>query len=257
MCTLTVVKQPNNGWLITMNRDEAVERLEGEPIKTLKNNQLYSWRPVDELAGGSWFGVTKGRAMALLNRYQDADVFNAKIKNNNLKNIQQNPKVVLESRGLLIEELLTCESYLAIEQALEAFTLRQFAPFDLWLIDVKQEKPLLRSLSWTGSQWLNRQSELPETFFHTSSSVDFEQAKAFRLQAFNALLQSYQNNQATHNTVNISAKNLLNLHQARCDANPSLGFNMQRPGRHTKSICQAVITPEGFNINYYQAPFKV
>lgn len=244
MCTLTIIERADKRWLITMNRDEALERMEGEPVATIKNNQLHSWRPVDQQAGGSWFGVTQGYALALLNRYQDTDVFNTRIKN--IEDIPQKP---LESRGRLIEELLACPDTAAFDRTVKGFENRHFAPFDLFIFNVAGVKPELNCLTWTGLEWRYEQKTFVDRFCYTSSSVDYDEAKVYRINAFKALLYDI-NTMATHSQ-GVDAKAMLQLHQTRCAHNPSLGFNMLRPGRHTKSICQASLSASHFDIDYY------
>ncbi|WP_053981966.1 NRDE family protein [Marinagarivorans algicola] len=254
MCTLTIIEKTDKRWLITMNRDEALGRTEGEPVATIKNNQWCSWRPVDKQAGGSWFGVMQGCALALLNRYQDAEVLNTRTSS-----INQMPPEPLESRGRLIEELLACPDAAAFKRTVKAFESRKFAPFDLFIFNVADAQPELNCLTWTGFEWRYEQKTFVDRFFYTSSSVDYDEAKAYRLNAFNTLLQNLNKRPLNSHDIDshsidshsIDAKAVLQLHQTHCAHNPSLGFNMSRPGRHTKSICQVSLSASHFHIDYY------
>ena len=89
MCTLTLVRQKKR-LLITMNRDDLIERPE-KPLATLNDSNTSSvYGPVDELSGGTWCGLNEhGVSAYLLNRY-DHYTHNA-----------------TQSRGLIIPQCLS------------------------------------------------------------------------------------------------------------------------------------------------------
>lgn len=97
MCTLTYIpiRQSKSSFIITDNRDEAVNRPADFPqIYKEMNTELFY--PRDTRAGGTWFGVgQKNRAMALLN---------GAFKRHTRKTTYR------KSRGLVVKELLATEN---------------------------------------------------------------------------------------------------------------------------------------------------
>ena len=215
--------------IVTMSRDEAVVRHEGTPVLQCKNQRFNYWHPTDAQAGGSWFGVNRaGVVAALLNRYQDTPV---------------KPFETYSSRGLIVPKLLACFSKEAVLTQLAALDVKYFMPFDVWVFVGGQRC----HYAWDGQQAIFMLSEHNTHFLAMSSSADYVAAKQYRQAAFEQFGLALQ---ANVNPQNVPAEIISQLHQKRCAFNSSLGFNMQRPGRHTKSICQAVITPNCVSYRY-------
>ncbi|MCT8340734.1 NRDE family protein [Flavobacteriaceae bacterium TK19130] len=67
MCTLTFIPKPNDGFILTSNRDEAPER-DTIPPQLYKEEGVQLLYPKDAVAGGTWLGVSaKQRVVCLLN----------------------------------------------------------------------------------------------------------------------------------------------------------------------------------------------
>ncbi len=209
MCTLTLVPAKDH-LIITMNRDEAVDRHEGPPHRWLDSDQPRRWFGTDKASGGSWFGVNEfGLAIALLNRYQ-----------------AHNPDAS-RSRGELIPSLLPAPDRSAAERRLNAASWSLYAPFDLLLIDQWG----ISHHQWDG-QCARHWEEPPGPALYTSASVASSTATLYRQRVFRRHLASGSPPDADA---------LLELHRTRCPERPALGLLMERPGRHTKSLCQALL----------------
>ena len=66
MCTVTIIPQENNGFVLTSNRDEAPDRVSLAPDFYLVDGIKLLF-PKDKM-GGTWIGVSeKNRVVCLLN----------------------------------------------------------------------------------------------------------------------------------------------------------------------------------------------
>lgn len=239
MCTLTVFAH-GSSTVVTMNRDEADTRDEaGEFLQNNANPRQHYWWPLDSVSHGTWLGVRgDGLVIALLNRYQ----------------AQGNPPQ--RSRGLIIPELLrSLETSLTVEDAISRRRLpcrrtispeklteknwQDFAPFDLVVVLGNQ----LWQCSWEKDEMQVQHVELNSPYLLVSSSVDYEDSVRVRRKAFERFAQDYA--QASPEEI------IEKLHRQPYVENLSLGIQMKRPGRCTRSISQAVIAEAGTPITRY------
>lgn len=239
MCTLTVLPiwqasslrdNPQPSWLITMNRDEAIDRPEGQPVhRKLSNEQLRYWYPTDVKSGGTWFGVHgAGYAAALLNRYQDAEQLERR----------KPGRRFTQSRGAIIPQLLAClpmhsHEPFDMKEWLKALPCEAMAPFDLYVFS----QGGIARLTWTGREHSVFKQALTRGFFAFSSSVDAPEAGRVRESMYSEYLARLE----SPKTHCVPEHVIAQLHAQVYSSNPSLGFNMSRSGRHTKSISQAII----------------
>lgn len=225
MCTVTAFYRPmceldnkSRVLIVTMNRDEAVDRAEGT-VELQKNAEgaLHYWYPTDAATRGTWFGVGAGRlVMTLLNRYQDSHL---------------PTKVALKSRGAIIPSLLSCSTILEVSQKMSLAYCGFFQPFDL-LVFLGE---LCYQFIWDGKTLRKLEHAIDEGFFYTSSSVDLENVSEFRRHHF----LDFVNHNKRRPVREFSRDVVSVLHSARDQEKPSWSINMQRPGRQTRSICQA------------------
>ncbi|MEM7105840.1 MAG: NRDE family protein [Bacteroidota bacterium] len=133
MCTVTFLPLQDNNFILTSNRDEAVNRKKAlkPTVEVYKGkNILY---PKDGLAGGTWIGVRESvRAAVLLN--------GAFIKHN-----RELP--YRHSRGVIVKEALVSDS---VVQFLSGFKLDNIEPFTLIVVEWYPEWRLWE-LRWDGS----------------------------------------------------------------------------------------------------------
>ncbi|MDF1582374.1 MAG: NRDE family protein [Methyloprofundus sp.] len=204
-----------------MNRDELIEREEGAPKQHDLSDDVHGWYPVDAVSGGTWFGVNNyGLVLALLNRYQE-----------------NNPQAHV-SRGKIIPQLLIHKNAQSCLMALDSTSLQYFMPFTLLLI---QGNRLVRVV-WNGSQMSQYVGSFFKPFMITSSSIEIDAVTVWRNQVFNKFLNT---------TPSLSARLMMDFHLSSSQENVSYSVNMQREGRHTKSITQVDVGVERICANYY------
>jgi uncharacterized protein with NRDE domain len=214
MCTLSIFPT-QDGYVVTMNRDEVLDRLEaGICCVALQEGGLDHWYPLDARSGGSWFGVQhEGIVASLLNRYQDLPL--------------QQPQ---RSRGEIIPLLMQNGSLGHWKQILLGLEWPLFAPFDLVLLN----DDIIYQFSWDGGSTSIASYAAQTPFMLSSTSADIKAAQDYRRTQFENFSAQHEHYRAD--------EILTQLHLQGCPENPSLGINMQRPGRATRSICQVEIS---------------
>jgi uncharacterized protein with NRDE domain len=222
---LTVLPS-TRGTIVSMNRDEADSRAEaGEHLEVDEQGALKSWWPIDSVSHGTWFGVRgDGLVAALLNRYQGAG----------------NPPQ--RSRGVIIPWLLQEAPTQALEAFIHASAWQDFAPFDLVLVHGQE----ILQCSWEKERIEIRRNSGAQPFFLSSSSVEYETSLQIRRAAFERFVTEQE----------ITPEQVISqLHRQPHTQNSALGFLMQRPGRSTKSISQAIVS--GATIEHRYIPLDV
>lgn len=218
MCTLTLVPADQH-LIITMNRDESIDRSEGQPHKWMDSDHPKRWFGTDAATGGSWFGVNEyGLAVALLNRYQE-----------------HNPEA-LRSRGELIPSLLGATSRAAAENLLGAISWPLYDTLDIFLIDHNG----MTHTRWNG-RCTQRWYEPPGPSLYTSASAALGTATLYRQRIFKRHIASGPPSDPDR---------LIDVHRTRCEERPALGLLMERPGRHTKSLCQVILGGSHIHARY-------
>jgi len=117
MCTVTYLPLPNNNFILTSNRDETPLR-KTIPPKTYIENGAELTYPKDELAGGTWIGISnKNRLVCLLN-----GEFKKHIRNSYYK----------MSRGIIVKNILSAEDAVSY---IDEFNFDKIEPFTIVLVD--------------------------------------------------------------------------------------------------------------------------
>ncbi len=198
-----------------MNRDEARSRSEENIIKENRNKDTLYYYPIDKSSGGTWFGFNShGIVLALLNRYQ-----NHRIKN-------------LNSRGLIIPQLLQYKNQQQIYQELIKSDLSKYQPFDL----VLNKNNSVIEHSWNGKKLSVKKYSQP--YFITSSSIDTEHVLHYRQLLFNKFKA-------------INAKQILQeLHLNQELKDTSTRIFMSRKDTHTKSISRIIYNKNSLDYQY-------
>lgn len=135
MCTLSLVpiKKKSKNFIVTSNRDEAVDR-ETLPPKTYRENGVGLCYPKDEKAGGTWIGVSSKKRLACL--------MNGAFKPH------RRGKKYRKSRGVVLKELLLAEKGKGF---LQGYDLEQIEPFTI--INIEWENgPELFKMVWDGKE---------------------------------------------------------------------------------------------------------
>lgn len=131
MCTVSFFYNGGNDFILTSNRDEAIERETHPPkIRDVKGVKLLS--PQDQIAGGTWIGVSdKSRLLCLLNGAYE-------------KHTRKPP--YRKSRGVIVNDLLLVDDLL---ETLESYNFDGIEPFTLLILDWSSKLKLFEVI-WDG-----------------------------------------------------------------------------------------------------------
>lgn len=169
MCTVTYLPLGNNDFILTSNRDETPLRKTIPPKDYLENNVELTY-PKDELAGGTWIGLSeRKRLVCLLNggfvKHQRNDYYKM-------------------SRGVIVKKVLSEVDAVAF---INNFDFTDIEPFTLILVDWKSELNTYE-LVWDGIQ--KHFKKLPqEPVIWSSSTLYTKEMKSSREEWFSNWLQ--------------------------------------------------------------------
>lgn len=205
MCTLSFVpskKEPFN-FIMTSNRDESPGR---ETIPPKKYSEMGSemWYPKDEVAGGTWIGVSsKKRLVCLMNGGFGR---------------HQRKKTYRKSRGVVVKELLSAAESAA---CMERSDFTDIEPFTIVVVDWTS-KLALWQLIWDGTE--KHLTALPiKPYIWSASMLYSEATKKERAQLFDRFIAG--------NREGITVQALFDFHQQ---------FKIDRGVVKTTSITQFV-----------------
>jgi hypothetical protein len=209
MCTVTFIPKSLDGFILTSNRDEAPSRRTIQP-KVYTVNGVELLFPKDEVAGGTWFGLSsKKRLICLLN-----GGFTAHEREDSYR----------MSRGGIVTDLLISEDVLA---AIDTYNLDGVEPFTVILVDWKKGLVLFE-LVWDGS--ISHLSEKPLAPQIWSSSLLYsEEMKKKRETWFSEFI---------FNNLNPAEAELLEFHKTAGEGSEDANLIMDRGFVKTKSITQ-------------------
>lgn len=209
MCTVTLLPNPNceNGFVLTSNRDEAAER-KAIPPKIYEVDGVKMLFPKDEVAGGTWIGVSEyGRLICLLNGAFEAHVRKAGYR---------------KSRGVVVTELLAAVN---IDAALQHYLLQDIEPFTVILVDWSKRLRFLEYV-WDGKMRHIKELTLEPHIWSSSPLYN----KAMRQKRINWFKKFLENE--------VSSKKLLEFHHTGGEGNKEIDFIMDRGFVKTQSITQ-------------------
>lgn len=133
MCTVTYLPLRNNNFILTSNRDEDPKRKTIAP-KQYEEDAVKLTYPKDELAGGTWIGLSeKKRLICLLN--------GGFVNHKPAKSYRM-------SRGVIVKKLLIVDNPVAV---IHNFNFNEIAPFTIILV-VWKEGLQAYELIWDGTQ---------------------------------------------------------------------------------------------------------
>jgi uncharacterized protein with NRDE domain len=171
MCTVTYLPLKNEGFILTSNRDESPMRKTIPPQKYLENEVEIVY-PKDELAGGTWIGLSnKDRLVCLLN-----GGFEKHKRNSHYR----------MSRGVVVKKILSVDDPVSY---IEEFDFDNIEPFTIVLVDWKLGLKAYE-LVWDGNQ--KHFQELPqEPKIWSSSTLYDTQMKSERIEWFQEWLEAH------------------------------------------------------------------
>jgi hypothetical protein len=227
MCTVTLVPNGNTNFYLTSNRDEAPNRTTLPPrFYNLGATKLLF--PKDEVAGGSWIGVSeKQRVLCVLN---GGFVMHKRKASYRL------------SRGVVLKDLLVAKS---LVNAIESYNLEGVEPFTLVIAEWDKTLKFME-LVWDGAK--KHLSDLPlAPKFWSSSSLYTTEMKNERLQWFNDFKE----------TNPLTSKSILEFHKTAGKGNMDHGVIMDRGFVKTTSITQIVKVDAEVSMHFENLQTKI
>lgn len=199
MCTVTFLPLGKNDFILTSNRDETPLRKTIPPLNYTDNGVALIY-PKDELAGGTWIGISaKKRLVCLLN-----GAFTNHLKKKEYK----------MSRGIMVKEILSSDSGVAF---IHDFDFTDIEPFTLILVEYQKELEIYE-LVWDGTtKHFIKLAEEPKIW--SSSTLYSDEMKQLRKDWFANWLQE--------NTEFHQAK-ILAFHQSEHLGNTEISLKMKR-----------------------------
>lgn len=207
MCTVTYLPLGNNDFILTSNRDENPLRKTIAPQVYLENDVELTY-PKDELAGGTWIGLSdKKRIVCLLN-----GGFDIHTRKNTYK----------MSRGIIVKKILSVDDAVGY---IHEFNFIDIEPFTIVFIDWKQNLETYE-LVWDGNQ--KHFKKLPQTpIIWSSSTLYTAEMKVKRKEWFAQWLQENKE---------FYQENIVAFHQNSTLGTPDISIKMKRNIVETVSI---------------------
>jgi hypothetical protein len=221
MCTVTIIPNGNQDFILTSNRDESPNRVSLAPdFYDVDGAKLLF--PKDTLSGGTWIGVSdRKRLVCVLN-----GGFVSHQRQSNYR----------KSRGIVTQDFLVSDD---ISATIESYNLEGIEPFTMIIPDWNTELKLYE-LVWDGLK--KHVNELPlEPKIWSSSTLYDQVMKLKRQQWFGAFKD-------THHDLN--AATLLKFHKTAGQGNNHYSVIMDRGFVKTTSITQVSKVNGALNMYY-------
>ena len=199
MCTVTYLPLGNNNFILTSNRDEDPKRKTIAPQDYIEDAIKLSY-PKDELAGGTWIGLSeKNRLICLLNggfeKHQRAASYRM-------------------SRGVIVKELLKVDDAVAV---IESFDFEGIEPFTIVLVDWNTNL-MAYELVWDGvTKHFKVLGDAPCIW--SSATLYTQEMKALRKKWFAAWLTENKD---------FKQEAIVAFHQDETKGNPEISLKMKR-----------------------------
>lgn len=221
MCTVTFTPKNKNGFVLTSNRDEAPERKTVAPEKhTINGTQLVF--PKDEVAGGTWIGISeKKRLICLLNGGFTA---------------HERATEYRMSRGNIVTQLLAASNVL---ETIARFDFTGIEPFTIILVLFEAETQL-HELVWDGYKVHFTEKPL-QPHIWSSSLLYTDEMKELRETWFSEFM---------FKTLSPTVEELLKFHTEAGTGNPESDLRIDRNFVKTKSITQVHKVEEAITMKY-------
>ncbi|MGG6229426.1 NRDE family protein [Tenacibaculum sp. SDUM215027] len=222
MCTVTYLPLGNNNFILTSNRDEDPKR-KTIPPKTYNEEGVELTYPKDELAGGTWIGLSKkNRLICLLNggftKHQRAESYRM-------------------SRGVIVKQLLTIDNPVEI---INHFDFEGIEPFTIVLVDWSNN---LRAyeLVWDGTKkYFKELDNAPKIW--SSSTLYNDEMKQLRKEWFADWLG---------NNKDFNQEDIIAFHQDERKGNKEVSIKMKRQNVETVSVTSVIKNEKELTMSYY------
>lgn len=222
MCTVTYLPLGNEGFILTSNRDESPMRKTIPPQKYNENGVEITY-PKDELAGGTWIGVSeKNRLVCLMNG-----------------GFEKHPRgsYYRMSRGVVVKNILSVNNPIAY---IESFDFYEIEPFTIVLVDWNNELTIYE-LVWDGKEKHFKKLSQEPTIWSSSSLYD-AQMKSDRKEWFGEWLK---------NRSEFHQEDILAFHQSTDKGTEGTTLKMKRPFVETVSITSVKKDTKHLRLDYH------
>lgn len=220
MCTVTLSPLQKNGFVLTSNRDEAINRKTLLP-EFYQENQTRMLFPKDAVAGGTWIGLNDNNTMVCL--------LNGGFK------LHKRSASYSKSRGIVVKDLLETND---LKKAIMTYKLVGVEPFTIVAADWQSEL-VFYELVWDGKEKYFRTLE-NKTYIWSSSTLYTSEMKIKRQKWFRNFEQS---NLLTPDT-------LLDFHKNGGIGDKNVDLQIDRGVLKTRSITQIVKNEEDASMRY-------
>ena len=161
MCTVTLIPKKDGDFILTSNRDEAINRETISP-DFYDENGVRMLYPRDVVAGGTWIGISEFNSLICL--------LNGGFQ------IHERKSVYRKSRGVVVKDLLKFED---LKRGLETYNYSGVEPFTI--IGVQWEKNLkLYELVWDGEKSHIKELHGSHSYIWSSSTLYSQEMKSVR-----------------------------------------------------------------------------
>ncbi|MBK8684302.1 MAG: NRDE family protein [Bacteroidetes bacterium] len=169
MCTVTYLPRPNNGFILTHNRDEHFTRgiAQWPALLSFSNQMVLS--PIDRNAGGTWITSSQNYTLCLLNGGFE-------------KHVSQAP--YRHSRGKIIVDFF---NYVSVDDFLQSYNTHQLEPFTL--IIVEHDSDHIKQCTFDGHQLHLKNLTKNQAYIWSSTTLYDEDSILRRKKQFEVFLQ--------------------------------------------------------------------
>jgi len=221
MCTVTYLPLGNDNFILTSNRDETPLRNTIPPQEYIEKGVALTY-PKDELAGGTWIGLSaEKRLVCLLNGGFE---------------IHQRKGFYKMSRGIMVKNILSAADSLAF---INAFNFIDIEPFTLVLV-VWETQLEAFELVWDGAKkHFNKLPQEPRIW--SSSTLYTQEMKQVRKEWFAEFLK--ENTEFTQ-------EEIVKFHKIETLGTPETSLKMKRSFVETVSITSIIKTASAIKMKY-------
>ena len=208
MCTVTIIPNGNNNFVLTSNRDEAPNRISNSP-DFYDADGVKMLFPKDELSGGTWIGVSeKERLVCVLN--------------GGFTSHQRQP-YYRKSRGIVAKDFMAFDD---LEKEVASYHFYNIEPFTMVIVDWNTDLKFFE-LVWDGTKAHFKTLPL-EPHIWSSSTLYSETMKQERFNWF----ETFKSQNELH------AKSILQFHKTAGNDNLDYVVVMNRGFVKKTSITQ-------------------
>lgn len=221
MCTVTYLPIGESDFILTSNRDEQPSRKTIEPKEYFEDGVKLTY-PKDELAGGTWIGLSdKNRLVCLLNGGFE---------------VHEREAMYKMSRGIIVKAILKSDDF---EGYITAFDFNGIEPFTIVLVDWNVGLKTYE-LVWDGTQkYFSKLKQEPKIW--SSSTLYTENEKQLRKNWFSGWLANHSE---------FTQKDILQFHHNSEIGTPENSVKMKRNYIETVSITSVKKNDEKIALKY-------